>query len=106
MPHREEGEGRQGPQDLGQLRETVVRKQQCIQAAQLQDAGRQRLQSVEAQVQVGQAAGQVTQASRQSGQGTMEAGTQGAPALAAWKWRRDLWPSELESWFSPDCQRK
>lgn len=55
MPHREEGEGRQGPQDLGQLREMVVRKQQRIQAAQLQDAGRQRLQSVEAQVQVGQA---------------------------------------------------
>lgn len=82
-----------------------MRKQQHIQTAQFQDAGRQRLQSVEAQVQVGQA-GQATQAGRQSGQGTMEAGTQGAPALAACKWGRQLWPSELESWFSPDFQRK
>lgn len=31
-------------------------------------------------------AGQVTQASRQSGQGTVETGTQGTPALATWKW--------------------
>lgn len=64
-----------------------MRKEQRIQAAQFQDAGRQRLQPVKAQVQVGQA-GQVTQASRQSGQGTMKAGTQGTPALAPWKWGR------------------
>lgn len=70
-------------------------KQQRIQAVQFQDTGWQRLQPVEAQVQVGQA-GQVTQASRQSGQGTMEAGTEGTPALATWKWGRQVYPSELE----------
>lgn len=57
----------------------------------LQDAGWQRLQAVEAQIQVDQV-GQATQAGRQRGQGAPEAGTQGIPALPTCEGGRQRWP--------------
>lgn len=61
-----------------------MRQQEGTQAMHLRDAVWQRLQAVEAEIQVDQA-GQASQAGGQRGQGAREAGTQRIPALPTWE---------------------